>query len=582
MPDTSTPASPAFIGKRFGLPAALLTGIMFPPYVLVQYKTGEWLDVMLALAAWAVLLVVYWLPVGALLFRWRGHWLTRLLVGYLVSIPAYFLALALVYRAFGYRFHPTSAAVWGTYFSATPTFYLMTVALYFLVRGGRTFARMAQGLAGAVFALSLAGTIVLWARTDKYTWPRAVSGRADIVHARIVDAAHARILDDQDVLVENGRIVSLVAALADRSDWPRIDARGNYLVPGLIDVHVHLQVPERSTRSGFELSYFLNSILGDYAPQRRAYLENGVTAIRSLGEPAAHIFALRAAVAGHKLLGPRILAAGRLVTSPHGHPASTIWTPQITRQGAILAASADDVRSGLEKNYAAGPPDAVKIIYGTIHMAHERLSRDLLNEAVRWAKGRGMISIVHIDTTQEAADAVASGATGVEHLASIERLPDELTREMAARGTFADPTFGEFVTARTLAGAKQDEIARELAQRYDFVRRLDQAGVPLTVGTDAPLVDYGQGLQGELAHYAKAGFTAGRILRFVTVNNAAYLGKANELGQIAAGYRADLLLVQKNPLDEIGALRKPVWVMRDGQIVVEGSNQATDAARDIW
>jgi len=185
-----------------------------------------------------------------------------------------------------------------------------------------------------------------------------------------------------------------------------------------------------------------------------------------------------------------------------------------------------------------------------------------------------MISIVHIDTTQEAADAVAAGATGVEHVASIESLPDTLVRDMVAHQTFADPTFGEFVTARTLAGAKPDEIAGELAQRYGFIRRLDQAGVRLTVGTDAPLVAYGQGLQDELAHYAKAGFTAAQILRFVTVNNAAYLGQANELGQIGAGRRADLVLVRDNPLENIGALGKPVWVMRDGQIVVHNSMES--------
>ena len=66
----------------------------------------------------------------------------------------------------------------------------------------------------------------------------------------------------------------------------------------------------------------------------------------------------------------------------------------------------------------------------------------------------------------------------------------------------------------------------------------------------------------------KAGFAPAQILTFVTVNNAAYLGKAGELGKIATGYDADLLLVKENPLGNVGALRKPEWVMLDGQIVV--------------
>ncbi|MBZ5575312.1 MAG: amidohydrolase family protein [Acidobacteriia bacterium] len=389
----------------------------------------------LVLAGWAALVFGYWLPVGALLFRWKGHWLGRLAAGYVVSIPAYFLTLALVYAAFGYRFHPRSGSVWGIYFSATPTFYVLALALYFLVRQGRTLARVTQALAGALFAVSLAGAVMLWAQVDRYTPPMPGRARADIVNAGIVDAAGGRILEGQNLLIENGRIVSLVPSQSDRSAWPRIDAGGGYLVPGLIDVHVHLQVPERSTRGGFDFSYFIDSILGDYAPQRREYLENGVTAIRSLGEPASHIFALRERVARRRLLGPRIFAVGRLVTSPHGHPASTIWTPQITRQGAILAASPADLLSGLEKNYAAGPLDAVKIVFGTIGEAKERLSRDLLDRSVAWARRRGLISIVHIGTTEEAADAVASGATGVEHIASIESPPDTLVSDMAARRT---------------------------------------------------------------------------------------------------------------------------------------------------
>lgn len=90
----------------------------------------------------------------------------------------------------------------------------------------------------------------------------------------------------------------------------------------------------------------------------------------------------------------------------------------------------------------------------------------------------------------------------------------------------------------------------------------------LAVGTDAPLVPFGTGYHDELAHFREAGFTPAEILHFATVNNAAYLGASDSLGQIAPGFLADLLLLGANPLQDINAVRSPALVLLDGQIVV--------------
>jgi enamidase len=343
----------------------------------------------------------------------------------------------------------------------------------------------------------------------------------------------------------------------------------------MIDAHVHLQTPFgsiQSMQSAFDFPYFVQSIFGDYAPQRRKFLENGVTTIRDMGGPAKHGFALRAAVGRHELLGPRMFMVGRLVTSPHGHPVSTIWTAEISRQGAILATDRASLTAGLERNYEEGPPDAVKIVYGTIGMANEKISKGLLEQAVAWARSKDLMSLVHIGTTQEANDAADAGATGIEHVASVEDMPDSLISAMLAHHTFADPTFGEFRTALLLQHATSAAIEQQLREKYVFVRKLAAAGVTLTVGTDAPLVPFGDGFQDELAEFAKAGFSPAQILAFATVNNAAYLGKSNELGSIDVGYDADLFLVHDNPLADVNALRKPLWVMLAGQVVVAASS----------
>jgi imidazolonepropionase-like amidohydrolase len=557
-------------GLRFYFASALLlVSIPLPIMVALMYAGGGWRDAGATFFSWMMLPFFYWLPVGLVLFRWRGGGVARFVVGFLASLPLYFLSLYLVYPAFGGHFHPGSRAIWGIYFSQTPTYFLLAYFLYLLTQRGARLARVITIVAAVFFAAGLAAPAIVRGRTDQYAWPKGeqAGGGVNITGAHIVDTSAGKIVDGKDVHVKDGRILEIVDAAADASSLPKLDAGGQYLLPGLMDVHTHLQVPFRSLAAGFEFGYFVDSMFSRFAPNRRAYLEAGVTTVRDLGGPAAGCFQLRAELANHQLLGPRLLCAGRLVTAPRGHPVSTIWTPSITRQGAILAYDSPSLISGLEKNYAAGPPDAVKFIYGTIGRAPERLRTDLLEQGIAWAKSKGLISVVHVETAGEVTEAVRAGATGVEHVATMEVLPDDLIPLMLEKKTFVDPTFGEFDAALALAKVNAPERARRIQEKYGFIRRIAAAGVPLTIGTDAPLVAYGAGFHDEMAQFLKAGFQPAEILRFATINNTAYLGKGGESGRIAPGYRADMVLARENPLENLGTLRKPVWVMLDGQIV---------------
>jgi imidazolonepropionase-like amidohydrolase len=561
---SSPPSSPM---ARLFLLSALLVCIPLPFLLALEYLGGGLRDCIPVFFAWFGLALVYWWPIGALLFHWKRGWLSRFVLAYFTSLPLYFLCLWMIYPAFGGHFHPHGGAIWGIYLGQSPTFFLYVFVLYLLTRRGGRLMRITTWLVCAGFLAGVLAPIVYYLHVDKYSWPATTTAQANIVGARIVDVAANRILDGKNVHIADHRIVAIVDAAGDASNWPKIDAAGNFLLPGLIDIHSHIQAPVRSTLAPFDFQFFLETLFGNSAPQRRAYIECGVTSVRDTGGSADHAYRLRAALQRRALLGPRLFVVGRLVTSPHGHPVSTIWTPQIARDGAILASDSSSLISGLEKNYAAGPPDAAKFIYGTIGMAKERLRADLLEQGIAWAKTKGLISIVHAESTEEVTEAARAGATGVEHVASIETLPDNLVHLLVEAHSFVDPTFGEFSTAMQLRKINDAERTRLLQQKYQFIRRLSDAGVRLTVGTDAPLVPYGTGLHDELAQFTKAGFSPAEVLRFVTLNNADYLGKANSLGQIAPGFLADLVLVRENPLRNIATLRSPAWVMLDGQIV---------------
>ncbi|HEY2382794.1 MAG TPA: amidohydrolase family protein [Terriglobia bacterium] len=548
--------------RRFTLVSLLLIFSPLPLYAVMAFKSGDWTTGFLGLALSAGLCFLYWWPLGIFLAWFKGHTLPRLLFGYLLSLPLYFITLAALYPLFGGAFRPWANGNLLIYLSATPEFYVMVWILFYLSR------RLARGVLMASAAVFTAGWAMplLLMNTGNLVWPKT-QDRVAITGARIVDTAAGRIEEGQTIYIKDGRIVE-IGPLSQHPDWPQLDAQGQYLLPGLIDVHTHLQSPIELP-AGFSPLYFFKSMLRDYAPQREEYLAAGVTSIRDLGGPADFGFALRSRIGEHKILGPRLFFVGRLVTSPHGHPVSTIWNAAEARQGAILARDENTLFEGLNRNLAAGP-DAVKFIHGTIGRASEELSADLLAKGVRWSGEHHLISIVHAETEQEFEDAIGAGATGVEHAAYLQEVPAALAALVAQTHPFIDPTFGEYamdLTMNNLAAADRD---RRLECSYKSARALYSAGARMVVGTDAPMVRYGSGLHNEFAHFVRAGFRPEEILAFATVNNAAYLGKAAELGRVAAGYRADLILTKDNPFTKLDTLRHPVWTMLDGQVVSRG------------
>lgn len=555
------------IPQRFLAVSAMLLAVPMPLAAMVAMPGGGWRAVLLVLSGSLAALLLYWWPLGALLASWQGRTWLKLIAGYVLSIPLCFLTLAALYPAWGNStFHPFVHGRWAIYLSSTPQFYLMVVIVFYL--STLRTARWTMRVSAAALTAGLLVPVYLAASTHR-GWPARQSTRTVIIGARIVDAAANEIVDGQNVYVQDGRIVRMSSG-APSPEWTIVNAQGQYLLPGLIDVHTHLQSPVELP-VGFKPVYLMRSMISGYAPQRMAYLDAGVTSVRDLGGAAETSTKMRAEIRQRDILGPRLFTVGRLVTSPHGHPVSTIWTSSIAAQGAILPADERSLIDGLNRNLTDYQPDAVKFIHGTIGRAKEELSPELLTAGVRWAGDHGLISVVHAETPQEIADAILAGATGIEHTAYLGDVrgdvPDSLAALVAARHPFLDPTFGEYETALGLTHIAGDEKQRRLARSYQAVRKLYQAGARIAIGTDAPMSRYGVGLHDELVHFTRAGFTPAEIVSFATANNAAYLGKAAELGRVAQGYRADLILTAANPLEHLDTLRRPVWTMLDGQIV---------------
>lgn len=378
----------------------------------------------------------------------------------------------------------------------------------------------------------------------------AAEDRFALENGRIFDGIGERIIEGQTVLVSGGRIERLVDAdKAVPQGYERIDLGGYYLMPGLFDVHTHLET----------------------LAQARQALESGVTTVRSASVGAYQDVALQALVQAGELAGPEVVAAGVYVTpdlgdtvladprlaSLHGGVTSDEALRELVRINAERGVRVIKTR-GTER---AGLPDTDprKQVYT------ERQLRVVVEEAARY----GLPVMVHAHGDEGARAAVLAGARSIEH---GTYLSDETLALMKARGTWFVPTY-----------VTMDELNEE---RYDYVLRLrgrhmlphlerairagHALGVKFATGADHYYTpDSINRVSVEVEHLVRFGLSPFEALQAATTSAAELLGVDDRTGRIAEGLEADLILVPANPLEHVEALQDVLMVVSNGRIVLQ-------------
>jgi len=420
-----------------------------------------------------------------------------------------------------------------------------------------------------------------------------------IAGAALIDPAASSTSSPQDILILEGRIAAITpsgAALPPEGAM-RIDASGRFAMAGLIDVHAHLGeggvLPSDETTRARAL---------------RQFLRYGVTSLfipGATGANDAEFSPLREHCRTTAGQCPDLYGAGSLITAPGSHPISTIFNMPADTPPAVLEALGvtmltpdADIDRLMDAKKAAGV-DAIKIVIEDgppPWYPKPRLSDAQIRRLVSAAHARSLRVFAHISTSEHVRIALDAGVDGVMH-GPTDRLPDDLVRRMAEQKmtlvtTFAlydgiitwargqretdpyalagvEPSAVESLTAPPfLAAAAEDEATAlvYLAKAADNLKRAAAAGVPIALGTDVgnPFVFPGYAAHEELSWMVRAGLSPAQALQAATLGGAAFLDRQDQVGRLAPGYRADILLLADNPLLKIENSRRIVAVIADG------------------
>lgn len=408
-----------------------------------------------------------------------------------------------------------------------------------------------------------------------------------------------KVIEQGAILIRRGKITEVFEGAGPDPksvNATPLEAAGKTVLPGLIDVHVHLAAPGGSYPDNYKFD-----INAEMERHLAAYLYSGVTAVRSVGDPLNASLSVRSIVNSGQKLGAYFYTCGPLFTAEGGHGTEYFKAlppslrGQMEEQFVRIPKSADEARRMVDEVHQAGV-DCVKAIMesGGGSSVYNRMDVAFLDAIVQQAHADRLPAAVHTGDARDVSDALDAGADSIEHGSFRDEIPTALLDEMVAQKSFYDPTLSVGEAFRDVAAGKADLLKRSLVQQVGPPGLLSQTekdlgsddskemreriakfpfdlkigiqnlvnaykhGVALVTGTDAGnyLVIHGPTVQHELELWVDAGIPATVALQAATYNSARLLRADDHIGLIAPGHDADLLLVDGNPLDDIHAIER--------------------------
>jgi imidazolonepropionase-like amidohydrolase len=434
-----------------------------------------------------------------------------------------------------------------------------------------TFSSLLKGcvLAALALAPSLAGA-------------QAADESTVLIHAgRVLDKPGERPRGATTIVVRNGRIEALRDGFVDAASFPGariVDLREQFVLPGLIDCHVHLD-SDKAGQEGLIESLTSSDAYFAYeaAVNARKTLEAGFTTVRNLGDGSGVILALRDAIAAGKLPGPRILDAGKGISTTSGHGDSSLGlSPELAEHAPQdnLCDSPESCRRAVRMQVRRGV-DVIKIMTtgGVNSRIGAGVGRQMFDD-----EAKALIETAHLYGKKVAVH--AHGADGIELALkygadSIEHgtlLDEEGIKLFLKTGAYYVPTLstinGYLERLAKDPNAYPPEVRAKIEWRISITgKSLQKAfprGVKIAFGTDAGVSKHGRNAD-EFELMVKHGMPPAEAIKAATVNAADLLGISAQAGTLEPGKRADLIAVKGDPLSDVTVLKQVSFVMKGGK-----------------
>jgi imidazolonepropionase-like amidohydrolase/ABC-type multidrug transport system permease subunit len=419
------------------------------------------------------------------------------------------------------------------------------------------------------------------------------------------------VIEQGAVLIKDGKVAEIYTGTAPDAKSLKaeaVDAAGKTLMPGLIDVHVHLGSPGGFYSSGTDYEAPDKAFPRELA----AYLYSGVTAVKSVGDVLDEVLRERGVIASGEKLGAELFAVGPLFTAPGGHGTEYAKNlPEVARgnfdaQFLRLPKTPEEAKKMVDE-LAKRHVDGIKTILeaGSPDYPFVRMDPALVKAVVEEAHAQHLPVVCHTGNARDVEDAVNAGVDGIEHGSMTDAIPEALFARMKQAGTTFDPTLDVVEAFGSLAQGKFDMLDRTLVQQVGPKKLLEstrkflqspegakmrggigkypvvmaicnqnllaamRAGVTLVTGTDSgnPTIIHGPALHRELQLWVEAGIPPAVALQAATFNGAQLLRASDRMGMIKKGYQANLLLVDGNPLKDISVTERISMVMFKGERV---------------
>jgi imidazolonepropionase-like amidohydrolase len=400
-----------------------------------------------------------------------------------------------------------------------------------------------------------------------------------------LDVREGVLISPAELLIENDVIKSI-----NPDEIPQgaqiIDLRDNILLPGLMDMHTHLDLDyvgnfdaiitqEPATKGGLRA-----------AKNAELTLMAGFTTVRNLG--ALHVTdelivaSLAQAVKEGWVKGPRIIAAGHMITILGGHGDVTqglvpsLLDPTykmgvVSGEDEVLKAVRYQIKQGAKviKMHATSGVLSLEDTVGA-----QQLSNEEMKMVVEEAGRHGYKVAAHAHGTQGIIEAIKAGAASIEHGSMVDK---EAIKLMKEKGVYLVPTSGlvdfVFKDVDKMPAITRKKAEETLPLAQENLQKAIKAGVKIALGTDSPLIPHGQNAL-ELSAMMKHGLTALEAIQSATINSADLVG-IKDIGEIKVGYKADIIAVDANPLDNIKTLEDVQFVMKGGVVYKNKAEKTT-------